>query len=220
MLPIESFESVLFSTAYLPPVEYIAIFLKATSPCLEIHEHFVRRSYANRCFIANVNGLQSLTIPVSKTIPNHCPIKEMKIDYAENWQRSHWKSLETAYNTSPFFLFYRDYFEGFYAKSYPFLLDFTVDLFELICCLLKIEKKFNFTDSYVKNTASLCCDLREKISPVNRKLVDYRFAAMQPYRQVFIEKNGFIPNLSIVDLLFNKGNQTLGYLEQISVSIE
>lgn len=214
MFLFEEVNFVLLSTAYLPPIEYVAVFLKAPCAYLEIHENYVRRSYTNRCFIATINGIHTLTIPVSKTVSNHCPIKDMKIDYAENWQRSHWKTLETAYNTSPFFLYYRDYFEPLYNKQKTFLLDFNSELFDVLCKLLKISNSFVFTDNYLQKPTNDCLDLRQEITPLKRKFPDYCFGKMQAYRQVYAEKTGFIPNLSIVDLLFNKGNDTIEYLQQ------
>ncbi|HOF15493.1 MAG TPA: WbqC family protein [Bacteroidales bacterium] len=206
--------SILFSTAYLPPIEYFVAFLKTNNALLEIHEHFKRRSYSNHCLIANVSGPHQLTIPVTKTCPNHCPIKDIRIDYSEKWQHTHWKTLETSYNKSPFFLYYKDYFEPFYTKKIPYLLDYNLQLFDVVCNLLKIKHRFTTTNSYINPTSDNLIDVRESIDLKKRTLPDYPFKNMQAYRQVFEDKIGFIPNLSIIDLLFNKGAQTKDYLMQ------
>ncbi len=210
----KAIDSILFPTAYMPPIEYFILYLSSNVAYLETHEYFKRRTYANHCSIANVNGIHTLTIPVSKTIANHCPIHSMKINYSEKWQAAHWKTLETAYNKSPFFLYYRDYLEPFYTKRFDYLLDFNNELFQTLCYLLKINKTFIHTDSYEKNPSKIDCDLRDTINPVSCKKSDYCFNKIEPYNQVFIDKTGFIPNLSIFDLLCNKGNESQAYLLQ------
>ncbi len=204
----------LFSTAYLPPIEYFIGFLKAENALLEIYEQFKRRNYFNHCLIANAIGLHQLTIPISKTHSNFAHIKDVRIDYTENWQRIHWKTLETSYNTSPFFLYYKDQFEPFYAKKTTFLLDYNMQLFELICSLLKINYHFTTTKKHISQPADNFIDLRKAIDLRKRKLPNYPFLAIAPYQQTFSDKTGFITNLSILDLLFNKGYETKDYLIQ------
>jgi len=97
--------SILLSTAYLPPIAYFKAFLNCEHAFLEVKEHYVKQSYRNRCLIGSVEGVKTLIIPVCKTTSNHCLVQDVRIDYSQSWQRTHWKTLETAYNTSPFFLY-------------------------------------------------------------------------------------------------------------------
>lgn len=214
MITKESSEAVLLSTAYLPPVEYFIAILQAKKTYLEVQEHYIRQTYRNRCLIATAGGVHALSIPVSKLLPNHCPIKDIKIDYSENWQRAHWKTIETAYNKSPFFLYYRDYFEVFYTRETTFLLDFNSQMLEVIGSLLHVQIRMIPTESYVKETSAGCRDLRQAINPKKCLSPDYSFRNLNAYRQVFNDKSAFIPNLSILDLLFNEGNLSADYLKQ------
>lgn len=214
MLSKESPESILFSTAYLPPVEYFIAILQAKKTYLEMQEYYIRQSYRNRCMIPTAGGIHALSIPVTKLLPNHCPIKDIKIDYSENWQRAHWKTIETAYNNSPFFLYYRDYLEVFYTREIKFLLDYNSQMLEVLGSLLNMQIRMIPTESYVKETSAECGDLRYVIHPKKKLSPDYPFRNIIAYRQVFIEKTGFIPNLSIIDLLFNEGNLSADYLKQ------
>lgn len=211
MIPKENPTSVLLSTAYLPPIAYFKALLNIEHAFLEVKEHYVKQSYRNRCLIASVEGIKTLIIPVSKTTSNHCLIQDVRIDYTQSWQRTHWKTLETAYNTSPFFLYYRDYLEPFYTKQIPFLLDFNLLLWECLCNLLKIKKILEPTQIYQKNCQAYCLDLRFDLHP-KKELPAYINYEFPSYFQVFMDKTPFLPNLSIVDLLFNKGKASLDYL--------
>ncbi len=213
MIQNKTSTSVLLSTAYLPPIAYVMAFLNHKQAYLEAEEHYVKQTYRNRCLIASVDGVKALIIPVSKTTSNHCLIRDVRIDYTQSWQRGHWKTLETAYNTSPFFLYYRDYLEPFYTKQNPFLLDFNTRLLEVLCGLLKIDQRFQLTGDYRAEYASDCLDLRYDLHP-KKPVPDALIKEIPSYSQVFMDKTGFLPNLSIIDLLFNKGNQSLDYLRQ------
>lgn len=211
MIQKEQPVSVLLSTAYLPPIAYFKAFLNCEHAFLEVKEHYVKQSYRNRCLIGSVEGVKTLIIPVIKTTSNHCLVQDVRIDYSQSWQRTHWKTLETAYNTSSFFLYYRDYLEPFYTIQIPFLLDFNLRLWECLCDLLQIKKTLEPTQVYQKNCQPSCLDLRYDLHPKKMlpACLNYEFPS---YFQVFIDKTAFLPNLSIVDLLFNKGNASLDYL--------
>lgn len=177
----------IFSTAYLPPISYIRDCLRSETVIVEIHETYRKQTTRNHCLIAGPNGKQQLTIPVIKVNGNHTKTKDIRIADSGSWQRSHWRSIETAYNKSPFFLYYRDYFEPIYLKESQFLLDFNTKLLEVIFHLLKIEKKILFTDHFENRT-------------IDPKPLDHL-----KYHQVFEEKSGFLNDLSIIDLIFNLG---------------
>jgi len=209
------YTSVLFTTAYLPPLAYFAAFFQAEQTYLESAEHYLKQSYRNRCLIASAEGPKALIIPIRKYTSEGALIRDIRIDYTQNWQAIHWKSLETSYNTSPFFLYYRDYLESFYRKSFTFLWDFNLDLWNVLCSLLKISKTLTFTQRYQKEYPSDCLDLRNSLHP--KKPTSHVLTKdFPPYTQVFSDRCGFISNLSIIDLLCNKGNHSLDYLQGLA----
>jgi len=107
----------LFSIAYLPPVEYLQLYLQSEQPYIEKCENYVRQTYRNRCLIASANGVLPLIVPVKKNHLHNCPITQIEIDYSQAWQIKHWRAFEAAYNISPFFLYYKDFFEPFYFQK-------------------------------------------------------------------------------------------------------
>lgn len=200
----------IFSTALLPNIDYMVALLSANSIVIEQNESYKKQSYRNRYCISGPNGLQTLTIPVDKNGLHNCPIKDLRISYDTDWLKLHWKSWETAYNSSPFFLYYKDDFKIIFDKKYKFLWDLNRELLALILSLLGIEKSIGYTTQYIKNYENEI-DLRDKINPKRNPLIN----SFLEYHQVFIEKNSFIPNLSIIDLLFNLGNESTDYLVAI-----
>lgn len=204
--------NILLATAYLAPVQYYSKLNRADSVTIELFEHYIKQSYRNRCIIAGPEGAQPLTLPVEKA-PNHGSIKDVRLSDHGNWRRLHWNALQSSYMTSPFFEYYADDFAPFYEKKYDFLCDFNEELMLLCCRLLDIdiEGKLRHTDTYRSDIADGEVDLRNAISPKCDFTADANFEA-KPYYQVFRERTGFIPNLSIVDLLFNMGPEGLLYL--------
>ncbi|MDR1459908.1 MAG: WbqC family protein, partial [Bacteroidales bacterium] len=156
----------ILSSAYLPPVEYLSAFLSADYISIEQHENFIKQTYRNRCVIPSANGLLSLSIPVTKNKKHNCPMNQIQIDYKQPWQRTHWRAIETAYNTSPFFLYYRDYFEGFYVQKHTDnLMEYNLQLFDLVLRLFKIKKQYVLTSEYVDVYGKEDMDLRQIIQP-------------------------------------------------------
>lgn len=206
-------KSVLLSSTYLGPVQFFTKFLLYDQVMIEAHENYQKQSYRNRCIILSANGKLSLTIPVAKDQPK-VPTREIRIDNTLEWQKNHWNSIESAYSSSPFFEFFQDEFLPFYREKYDFLLDFNLELQELILEALEIDTSLRLTEEFVKHPPGGTDDLRDAIHPKKRmRKTDPTFQAAW-YFQVFRNKYGFIPNLSIIDLLFNEGPNAENILKQ------
>ena len=202
-------EKVLLSTAYLAPIQYYTKLINYKKVYIEIHDHFIKQTYRNRCKIYGANGLLQLSIPVKKDSVK-VKIKDLLIDYDTNWQKIHWKSIESAYRSSPFFEFYADDLIPFYTKNYKYLYDFNSSIQAIILDLIEHSTQIEYTQDFIKENALGLDDFRDKIHP-KKKLYDPDFK-IEKYNQVFVEKYGFIENLSIVDLLFNEGPNSLNFL--------
>ncbi|MEI6750644.1 MAG: WbqC family protein [Bacteroidales bacterium] len=208
----------LLSTAYLPSIEYIAIMLRYGGAVIEIHETFPKQTYRNRCHIATSAGLLAMVIPVYKPNGNHTSTKEICISYHLPWNRSHWRSIEAAYNSSPFFLYYRDAFEPLYKQHFDKLAKMNIAFLETILNLLKIDVSLTFSDSYCSSVPHLT-DLRLEVHPKKPPFL-LKLSDFPKYTQVFENENGFLPNLSIIDLLFNIGPDAKYYLERMGKAID
>jgi hypothetical protein len=200
--------SVLVSTAYLPPIAYFLKVISAEPVIIEKEENYLKQTYRNRCEIYTANGKLSLIIPVIKTNGNHTKIREIKIDYSEKWQLNHWRAIVSAYNQSPYFLFYKDEIEPFYFKEYEYLIDFNTQILKTILKFFKKNPEIHFTNSFAKPDNQNRSDFRYNLNPKIKPEIP-----ITPYVQVFIEKYGFLSNLSIIDLVFNLGPESLSYLD-------
>ena len=180
---------------------------------IEREENYIKQTYRNRCVLAAANGPLTLSVPIVKPDNLKCPTKEIRISDHGNWRHLHWNALVSAYNMSPFFEYYADDFAPFYERHFTFLLDFNEALRQLICELIDLQPQVHYTESY---QPAMCHDFRESIRPRHPE-PDTAFHPV-PYYQVFQEKFGFLPNLSIVDLLFNMGPESLLVLRQSIVT--
>ena len=183
---------VILGSAYLAPVEYYTKLFAYPSVRVERYDHYMKQTYRNRCVIASADGPLALTIPTEKSDDLKCVMKDVRISDHGNWRHVHWNAFVAAYKHSPFFDYYADDFRVFYEKKYPFLWDFNQELCSLICRLIDIEPQMEGTAGYRTEFAA----------------ADTAFIP-KPYYQVFKEKHGFLPNLSIADLLFNMGPESL-----------
>ena len=199
-------ESVLLSSAYLPPVSFFTAINSGGDVLIEQYDNYCKQTYRNRCRIATAAGVQALTIPVVKTDSPKQIMKDVRISDHGDWRHQHWNALESAYMNSPFFMYYQDDFRPFSEKKYEFLIDFNTELTLLILKLAGIGKEIKRTESYGKNNENMI-DLRQMVNPGTDEPQNCR-----PYWQVFKQKYGFIGNLSAVDLLFNMGPEFPLYL--------
>ena len=202
------------TSAYLPPVQYFAKLLHYDKVYVEQWDNYVKQTYRNRCVIAGSNGPVALTVPIEKPDTLKCCMKDIRISDHGKWRHLHWNALESAYNQTPYFDYLKDDFAPFYEKPYTYLMDFNEGLMMLVCKLIDMEPCIERTTTYLATYES--GDFRETIHPKRDWREDKDFTPI-PYYQVFQQKLGFLPNLSIVDLLFNMGPESLLVLEKCNV---
>lgn len=195
------------ATAYLPNILYFAIIAQKKKIRIEHHETYLKQTFRNRTTILSANGPLDLTIPIVRTNGNHTQTSEIHIAYSEKWQIRHWRAIVSAYNASPFFLYYQDELEKILMDKHETLMDLNGKLLSLLIKKLKIECEISFTEDYYPILGKQ--DLRIAISP---KKDMKNLALFEPYEQVFSTKLPFEPNLSILDLLFNIGPESRDYL--------
>lgn len=202
--------NIYLSSAYLAPVEYYTKFLTEKTVFIEKHENYLKQSYRNRCTILSANGAIPLSIPVKHSSGEKTLIKDIRIADHGNWQHMHWNAIVSAYSSTPYFEYYQDDFAPFYHKKYSFLFDYNEELRILINKLLGIEKQnILYTELYKTDLEKSDLDFREIIHPKkDYKLLDLEFFP-QKYYQVFNQKFSFVENMSIIDLLFNMGNESI-----------
>ena len=204
---------ILLSTAYFAPIRYFSKLAVYPEIYIEQHENFIKQTYRNRTVILGANGSISLIVPVEKGREKKIKIKDLRIAYDEEWQRNHWRTIFSAYNSSPFFEYYADDIEPFFRKKHNFLFDFNQQITETLAEILEIPLSLNLTREF-EQVPENCLNFREQISPKTHLIdPDPHFAA-QYYTQVFSEKFGFVPDLSILDLLFNEGPSSQSILEK------
>jgi len=194
------------STAYLPPAEYFSKILNATKLFIEGDENYHKQSYRNRCCILTAHGTEPLIIPVYKGSLHKTHIRDIRIDYTKRWQKIHLGALRSAYNSSPFFLYYFENIEKIILKNYHFLTDLNMVLLTEILNILRLDINPVLTTEFIPFN-SVEGDYRYKIDPKKKSLYKQR-----EYFQVFNYLHGFVPGLSIVDIIFNAGPETIKYL--------
>jgi hypothetical protein len=203
-------QSLLMPATYFGPVHYFVALSQAKHVIIEQNEHYLKQTWRNRCKILTANGVFSLTIPVIKVDGNHTKIKDILISYRERWQQIHWRAITSAYKNSPFFLFYADELGSILFSNEEKLFDFNMKLTKMLLKMLKINVLISVTQNYDKMPNSDFLDLRLHFSPKNPFQFEFPF-----YNQVFTERHGFIPGLSIIDLIFNLGPDAPGYLNRL-----
>ncbi|TVR42596.1 MAG: hypothetical protein EA394_03075 [Bacteroidia bacterium] len=203
--------TLLIPTAYLPPLEYMVAMLAHSKAEVDLHETYPKQTWRNRCRILTANGVLDLTIPVTRPMGNHTRTLAVMTSSHEPWQQKHWRAISSAYRKAPYFIFYEDLIAPYYLNSSQwFLWEFNHQLLHAIAGELNMDLDWAYTDTYKKQALDYI-DLRNRISPKNRDdepLIDH----WPIYYQTFSEKYGFIPNLSIIDLLFHMGPDAPAYL--------
>ena len=192
------------TSAYLAPVEYYVALANAETVLLEQFDSYEKQTYRNRCNIQTANGIIALTIPVEKPRAEKILTRDIRISEHNDWQIQHWRSIESAYNSTPFFEFYKDDFLPFYEKKWDFLWDFNLELQAKVLELLDLQITMKYTEEYQTRLNDDIVDLRESIHPKKAS----QNINLKPYYQVFEQRFGFQENLSIIDLLFNMGNES------------
>jgi hypothetical protein len=195
-----------FSTAYLPPIAYVAALMQHDDVLIETKETFPKQTYRNRAEIMTAGGVRTLTVPVIRD--NHSRTEEVGIDYKERWNIVHLRTLTAAYSASPYFLYYKDPLEKLLTTRYERLVELNQALLTWILQLLKAGNTITLTTDFQK---SYGMDFRNTFSPKH----PYPTEGMKKYYQVFSDRIPFTPNLSIIDLLMNLGPEAKDYLKSI-----
>ena len=214
-------QTALLSSTYFGPVQWYQKLFRYQRCIVEQNDNFIKQTYRNRCVISATQGVQALSIPVEPapqtSVNGKVAMKDVRISDHGNWRHLHWNALLSAYGESPFFEYYEDDIRPFFEKQYTFLLDFNMETTAKMCELLDIEPNIVLSEEYLSadalsqsSTNDVVRDFRDAIRP-KRPLEDPEFSP-KPYYQVFKQKHGFLPNLSILDLLFNEGNESVLFL--------
>ncbi|MGC5744344.1 WbqC family protein [Chryseobacterium sp. NFX27] len=202
--------NVLLPVFYMPPISWFSVFLNPENEIIfEQFENFPKQTYRNRTNIYGANGKLSLIIPIDHNGKRE--FKDIEISYREDWRNLHWKSIKTAYQSSPYFEYYEDKFRKIYDLKEKFLLDFNLKGLEVIQQILKTEKAQSLNEEYIKNPGSI--NFREKFSAKHPS--EFK---MEEYYQTFSDKLGFLEDLSVLDLICNKGPESLTYIKNIKQS--
>ena len=196
--------SVLLSTTYFGPIQWYQKLYRAERVEIEQWESFRKQTYRNRCLIATTNGIQALTVPVEHS--DSPLIKDIRLSDHGNWRHLHWNALQSAYGESPFFEYYQDDIRLFFEKHWEFLLDFNEEIRQKMCELIDIQPNVSYTEGFIPEESPLT-SYRTAISPKHPQ--DDPDFTPRRYYQVYEQKHGFLPNLSILDLLFNMGPESI-----------
>ncbi|MDO5655489.1 MAG: WbqC family protein [Flavobacteriaceae bacterium] len=194
-----------FSSHYFPSIRYISDFINSENQLIDGFENIQKQTYRNRCYILGPNGRQMLVVPYERKNPSR-QMKDMRICYAENWQKEHFKSLEAAYRRSPYFEYYEHYFDEIFNRRFEYLFELNNAILERILKILQAEIPLQFTQSYESVYQK---DLREAYSAKEKKI------EIPEYPQVFVEKIPFETDLSIIDLICNLGPESIIYLKNL-----
>jgi len=204
---------IVLPTSYFPNIRYFAVLAQAAQVQVEIWETYPKQTPRNHCIIMGSNGPLKLSVPVKKAYGTKTKTADVLTDTRGNWPLIHWRAIEAAYNSSPYFLYYREeigpLFKTFGQKK---ISELNLEITKKLCDICGIGPEFSFTQTYIKLFENTIIDFREIFSTQNNNPSDYPF-----YLQVFSNKFNFVPNLSILDLICNLGPETKNYLRKIRI---
>lgn len=203
----------LLHPTYFPNVAHFVSMVHTENLLFEVHDNYQKQTYRNRTYVYGANGKLPLSVPVVYSQKNRQLYRDIKIFNDTKWQALHWKSLQSAYRTSPFFEYYEDELAPLFNNKQEFLLDFNFKCLEVIFQCLQLDLNYKTTSAF-EIEPSNCLDYRYLANA--RKEKKHQF---KPYTQVFSNKHGYINNLSILDLLFSEGTNTVPYLQSQKISL-
>lgn len=197
---------ILVEPQYLPPISFFKMIKNYKGLQFELHEHYVKSTYRNRCYLPGANGVIMLSIPLENgKFQPHTQMKDVRICKNSNWQKEHWKSIQFLYRSSPFFEYYEEDFKSIYQKDFVYLAEMNLEFLKLILKLLQLNIEINFTTEYQKNVTDFI-DRRNILKPNSESFTSNE---LPKYYQIFEDRIGFKYNMSIIDLLFLEGNNAL-----------
>ena len=199
--------NLLIHPTYFPSISHFVAMSQADSITFEMEDNFQKQTNRNRMYIYSPNGIQLLNIPIKHSKEAHQRTKDVKLETAFDWQKQHFKSLEAAYRTSPFFEYFEDEIYPIFTKKHTFLMDLNLESMEIVAKCLKMKLEYSKTTEYFHEAT----DFNDLRILANGKKDTSIF---ESYTQVFGDKHGFLNNLSILDLLFNEGRYALDYLKK------
>lgn len=202
----------LLHPSYFPSISHFAAMAQSHSITFEMEDNFQKQTNRNRTYIYSPNGIQLLNIPIKHSNLSHQKTKDIKIEQEFDWQKQHFKSLEAAYRSSPFFEYFEDDLLPIFQKKHTFLMDLNFEALEITAKCLRMKLEFDTTTEYFHEIE-------------NPEIIDFRYlingkkdhSLFEPYTQVFDDKHGFLNNLSVLDLLFNEGKFAMDYLKNQSI---
>ncbi|MBG6061366.1 hypothetical protein IWX83_001147 [Flavobacterium sp. CG_9.1] len=207
--------NILLHPTYFPSVSHFAAMVQADTVTFEIEDNFQKQTNRNRTYIYSPNGIQLLNIPIKHSKESHQKTKDVRIENDFDWQKQHFKSLEAAYRSSPFFEFFEDDIRPIFEKKQEFLLDLNFEALTIVFKCLRMKIEYHTTAEYFHDADTL-------IISDFRPLVNGKkdLSVFDKYTQVFDDKHGFINNLSVLDLLFNEGKYAMDYLREQKLIVQ
>lgn len=207
-------ETLLLSSAYFPPTGYMALIAQTGRVLIEKEENFIKQTFRNRCYILTANGSLSLSVPVLEGSFHKKALKDIRIDYSKRWMQVHLRSILSSYKAAPYFEYFYDILEKIITSRFTFLIDLNMASLNAAVQFLKLKTKIDYSVDFqplnIHNP-----DFRYLIQPKNSEM-DNLFS-YRNYIQVFSDRFGFVPGLSVIDLIFNTGSDAIKYLPDIHI---